>query len=402
MHSKNRKKIIIVGGGPSGMMAAIQLSKHHDVCLYEKGKTLGKKFLVAGKGGFNLSNNLNGRDLRSQYTPENIFDPILKNFDSKQTRKWLQGLGIETFIGSSGRIFPIKGIKPIAVLKALKNRILEDKGVIYLEHEMIDFDSNQVVFKHLNNISTKKYDACIFALGGGSWSITGSNGNWLSLMKKNNILTRPFEASNCGLEIDFSKTNINQFIGEPLKNISISFSGITVKGEAIITSYGLEGNAIYPMVQYIREKLKAQEPVVIAMDFKPFNSEQQLLQKLLPTTKPKNYKYIYNLNNTQQSIIKGFTNKKEYLNPESFDKSLKNITLPITGLRPIEEAISTVGGIKIEELNRNLSLKKIPNIYIAGEMFDWDTITGGFLLQGCFATGYHISKSILESQPEDS
>lgn len=397
MKKSIRKKIIIVGGGPSGMMAAIELSKHHDVHLYEKGKTLGRKFLVAGKGGFNLSNHLTGNDLISKYTPEKLLYPILNAFDSTNTRSWLQELGIETYIGSSGRIFPEKGIKPIDVLNALKNRILDLNGVIHYEHELIDFDSERVTLKHNNTTTTENYDACIFALGGASWSITGSKGDWLPMMAKNDITTLPFAPSNCGLEIDFNQDEISKHIGTPIKNIRISISSTVVKGEAVITKYGLEGNAIYPISRFVREELKKNTSVSISIDLKPFNTEDELLSKLSETTQPKNYGYLFKLNKAQISFIKTFTNKETYLHPESFVKAIKQLSIPVIGLRPLEEAISTVGGIKIEELNSNLSLKKIPNVYIAGEMFDWDTITGGFLLQGCFSTANYIAKDILNN-----
>ena len=391
---KTKQKIIIVGGGPAGMMAAIELSKTHDVHLFEKGKTLGRKFLVAGKGGFNLSNSAVGKELNSQYTPEPFFEKFLTSFDSVATRNWLQHLGIPTYIGSSGRIFPKKGIKPIAVLNALKSRLISEGVTLYLEHECMDFDSKKIHFVHRGEKSTYSFDYCIFALGGGSWSITGSKGDWLPMFEKNKIQTKPFEASNCGLEIDFKNKEIQKFIGTPLKNIRVSCNGVIRKGEAVISSYGLEGNAIYPISALVREDLKKNRITDIEIDLKPFNSEQELLQKITETTVPKNYSYLFHLNKAQLALIKSYTDKETYLNPKLFVNALKKIKIPVKALRPVDEAISTVGGISISELNSDLSLKKIPNIYIAGEMFDWDTITGGYLLQGCFSTGYTVAQSI--------
>ncbi|MEI6864455.1 TIGR03862 family flavoprotein [Flavicella sp.] len=392
------KKIIIVGGGPAGMMAALELSKNHEVHLYEKGKTLGRKFLVAGKGGFNLSNSLTGQNLISKYSPTSFFTPILNNFDSCSTRNWLKDLGINTFIGSSGRIFPIKGIKPIEVLNAIKDRLLEKNATIHFEHEFIDFTENEIIFKTIDGSTTTMiFDKCIFALGGASWSATGSKGDWLPVFEKIGIATKHFEASNCGLKIDFTHKEILKHIGTPLKNIQVSINGITIKGEAVISNYGLEGNAIYPISALVRENLKTNNSTQIKVDLKPFNTELDLLDKITATTLPKNYSYLFKLNKTQIALIKSFTDKETYLNPISFVKSIKNLYIPITNLQPMEEAISTIGGISMTELNPNLSLKKIPNVYIAGEMFDWDTITGGFLLQGCFSTAYHISQNIINT-----
>lgn len=393
MKTENSKNIIIVGGGPAGMMAAIELSKKHKVSLFEKGKTLGRKFLVAGKGGFNLSNSLIDQELYTKYTPTDLFTNILKSFDSKATVTWLEELGIPTYVGSSGRIFPKKGIKPIEVLNALKQRMVQQKVSIYLEHEMIDFNKDSICFKNKTSTISKEFDTCILALGGASWSITGSDGHWTRLISKNNIKTSDFEPSNCGVLVDYNNKPIIEHIGIPLKNIRITVQDSIVKGEAVISSYGLEGNAIYPLASTIGTLL-TKGKTKMSIDLKPFNTEKELTSKLTSTLQPKNYGYVFKLNKAQIALIKSFTDKETYLNPSSFVKSIKKLDIPIEGLRPIEEAISTTGGIPLEELNLDLSLKKIPNIYIAGEMFDWDTITGGFLLQGCFATGYFVAKNI--------
>lgn len=391
----SKKKIVIVGGGPAGMLAAIELSKKHEVHLFEKGKTLGRKFLVAGKGGFNLSNNVTGQELISKYSSSKVIENSLVNFDSSRLRNWLNELEIPTYIGSSGRIFPKKGIKPIQVLAALKNRLLSQGTKLYFTHEFINFNATSIEFLHKKEIKLVSFDYCIFALGGGSWSVTGSNNKWIDIFNDNNISTKPFEPSNCGLEINFVNKAMNNFIGTPLKNICVSCNGTMVKGEAVVSSYGLEGNAIYPISRIVRESLKKNQDTFIELDLKPFNSEEDLIQKTKENTMPKNYGYLFKLNKAQIALIKVFTDKETYLNPVLFAKALKKLVIPITALRPVEEAISTVGGISLEELDENLSLKKIPNIYIAGEMFDWDTITGGFLLQGCFSTAMHVAKNIL-------
>ncbi|WP_139958727.1 BaiN/RdsA family NAD(P)/FAD-dependent oxidoreductase [Flavicella sediminum] len=390
------KKILIIGGGPAGMMAAIELSKTHEVHVFEKGKTLGRKFLVAGKGGFNLSNSATEKSLFEKYSPQNFLEPILKKFDSTATVKWLKYLGIPTYVGSSGRIFPEKGIKPIEVLNALKNKMLAQKVQLHFEHEFIDFNKEQIHFIHQQKKMSIPFETCIFALGGASWSVTGSKGDWLTSFEKNAIQTIPFEASNCGIICtSLQKEFLEQFEGFPLKNITITCNNKLVKGEALISTYGLEGNAIYPISAEVRKNLHKNSSTSVFIDLKPFNSAEELQQKITATTKPKNYKYLFNLNKVQLALIKNFSSKEHYMNPTSFVELLKKLEIPISGLRPMEEAISTVGGIALEELNLDLSLKKIPNIYIAGEMFDWDTQTGGYLLQACFATGYHVAQNIL-------
>ncbi len=389
-------KIVIVGGGPAGMLAAIELSKHHEVHLYEKGKTLGRKFLVAGKGGFNLTNKATDKKLRDHYRANSHLETVLQNFDTIATRDWLSAIGVPTYIGSSGRVFPEKGTKPITVLKALKNSMLNNGVQIFETHECVSFDKDTVTLKHKTSKITVTFDCCIFALGGASWSVTGSKGDWRAMFEKNNINTLDFKAANCGLESSDIQKKLSTHFGSPLKNIKISVADMTVKGEALISSYGLEGNAIYPLSSTVGKLLEDKPKITLYIDLKPFQTEQELLDKIGPNTATKNYAYLFKLNKSHIALIKAFTDKENYTDPRLFVKNLKNLAVPIHKLRPMEEAISTTGGIDTRELDDNLALKKIPNIYIAGEMFDWDAPTGGFLLQGCFASAHTIVMSILE------
>jgi uncharacterized flavoprotein (TIGR03862 family) len=397
-YANSREVIRIIGGGPAGMMAAIELSKTHEVHLYEKGKTLGRKFLVAGKGGFNLSNQTTGKDLYDQYDPSHLFSVLLQQFDTHKTREFLAKLGIPTYIGSSGRVFPEAGIKPIHVLNAFKNRLIAQGVQLYFEHEFVDFDAKKISFQTSLGTHVAFFDRCVFALGGASWSVTGSKGDWLKIFQQKGIYTTPFAPSNCGLHVSgLNPELIAQFEGSPLKNIAIRCEHKIVKGEAVLTNYGLEGNAVYPIAAIARKELETHKKTAVFLDFKPFNTQDELLQKISPQTRTKNYSYLFKLSKVQLGILKNFTDKETYTTPALFVEKLKNLEIPIIGLRPIEEAISTVGGISRDSVNSDLTLKKIPNIYVAGEMFDWDTITGGYLLQGCFATAHAVARSILNS-----
>lgn len=393
MHSK---KIIIIGGGAAGLIAAEQLSATCQVHIYEKGKTIGRKFLVAGNGGFNLTNAAVGEDLYNKYTQHPILQEALQRFDSRAMLVWLEKLGIPTFVGSSGRVFPKKGIKPIQVLQKIKARLIAKGVQIHCNHEFIGFDTaQQPIIKHQEKILSLEADAYIFALGGASWSVTGSNKKWLDFFEQINVPTKAFESSNCGLEVNWKAGFREQHAGVPLKNIQVSMGSKVIKGEALISDYGLEGNAIYPIVPLVRAALKAQEIVHIALDFKPNNSHQSLLNKIKgKRLKTKNYVYEFNLDKTQLALIKAFTTKEEYLAPERFVEALKHLKIPIQALRPIEEAISTVGGISLEALNPDFSLKTQANLFVIGEMLDWDAPTGGFLLQGCFSTASLCAKNL--------
>lgn len=385
MHSK---KIIIIGGGAAGLVAAEQLSATCQVHIYEKGKTIGRKFLVAGNGGFNLTNAAIDKDLYAKYTQHPILQTALQRFDSQAMRVWLEGLGVPTFVGSSGRVFPEKGIKPIQVLQKIKDKLVANGVQIHSKHEFIGFNAaQQPIIRHQEQHLVLEADAYIFALGGASWSVTGSNMKWLNYFEQIQVPTQAFEASNCGIEVDWKADFKEKHAGTPLKNIQISIGSKVIKGEALISDYGLEGNAIYPIVPAVRAALKTQNLSHIALDFKPNNSHQSLLNKIKgKRLKTKNYVYEFNLDKTQLALIKAFTTKEEYLAPERFVEAIKHLQIPVQALRPIEEAISTVGGISLEALNPNFSLKQQSNLFAIGEMLDWDAPTGGFLLQACFST----------------
>lgn len=394
----SRKTIAIIGGGAAGLMAADVLSLHGEVHIYEKGKALGRKFLVAGNGGFNLTNSAEDEALFNQYTPKDFLQTALAAYNSEDTRNWLAGLGIPTFVGSSGRVFPEKGIKPIEVLQKIKDRLLQHGVQFHFQHEFIRFDAAyKPILKFQETEITPEADHYIFALGGASWPVTGSTGNWLEAFALSGIKTLAFQSSNCGVNVKWPEDLRNKFAGSPLKNLQVSVSGFSLKGEALITDYGLEGNVIYPVVPKVREALNAGKEGILRLDFKPQNTPEQLLQKVQnQKLQPKQYEQAFKLSKAQLALLKLFTSKEAYLNPEKLVGKIKQLEVPISSLRPIEEAISTVGGIALEEVNPDFSLKRFPHISVVGEMLDWDAPTGGFLLQGCFSTAYLAAQAILK------
>ena len=394
-----RKTIAIFGGGPAGLMAADVLSPFHEVHIYEKEKGVGQKFLVAGKGGFNITNGLKGNDLAKKYTPEYFLEKAILDFDSDAVREWLMQMGISTFEGTSGRVFPEKGLTPAMILKKWKEKLITQGVVFHVKHAFAGFGEDHDLILKTGRSKVKVHaDYFIFALGGASWPITGSTGEWSKIFDKGNIHTLPFQASNCGIHINWPENIKASHAGKPLKNISVSVNGVTNKGEALVTEYGLEGNAIYPVVPEIRKMLETNEQVQIILDLKPFNTKEQLLQKVQgkTSTKTKNYAEIFNLDSVQLALLKTFTTKETFLSPELFAKSLKTIVLPVQSLRPVEEAISTIGGIDLNEINTDFSFIKRPDCFAIGEMLDWDAPTGGYLLQGCFSMGHWVGKKILE------
>lgn len=392
-----KKSIAIIGGGPAALSAAFFLSVKFETNIYEKGKTIGQKFLVAGKGGFNFTNSLIGKELLSKYTPSNFLKNCLQYFDSNDTRKWLASIGIDTFIGTSGRIYATKKHKPIDVLNKIKSALLKKNVKIRTNSSFIGFDSNNnPIISNMNKSETVVADYYIFALGGASWSITGSDGKWLKQFNSIGVETNNFEASNCGVNINWDDNFIKYHSGKPIKNIIISCGNMNSTGEVVITDYGLEGNAIYSVVPELR-RLLLKDNGDIHIDFKPNNTAEELICKLRGNAaNSANYKKLLNISAPQLALIKSIISKDDFQSAKRFIMHLKSLRILINSLRPIDEAISTVGGIPTKEINKDFSLRKFQNIFAIGEMVDWDAPTGGFLLQGCFSMGAFAAKTISE------
>ena len=350
------KKIILIGAGASNLMAAAWLCKKYKVLIYDKQKSIGRKLLVAGHGGFNLTNDMKTPQFLAQYTANNDNVSFLKNaltsFNNHDLRKWLADLNIPTFVGSSGRVFPQKGIKPIHVLQNIKQFLIDNKVQFFLQHEFVGFSSHQhPIFKYQEEEIMPTADFYFFGLGGASWSVTGANPYWLPFFQKINIKTQPFQASNCGLNVNWNIDFKNKYEGTPLKNIAVHTPHKTQKGEALITKYGLEGNAIYPIIPSVRPLLNNHQKAVIYLDFKPHNTLKELLTKIEnKNIQTKNYKYFFKLQKVQVDLLKKNTSKEEYLNVKNFVKKIKKCPIQIHSLRPLDEAISTVGGIDLSEV----------------------------------------------------
>ena len=393
-----RKRIAIIGGGPAGMIAADVLAPFHDVHVYEHGRSIGRKFLVAGQGGFNLTNSAEGVDLKAMYSLIGFLDEALEAFGPNELRSWLQEIGIGTFVGSSGRVFPAKGIKPIDVLQAIRDRLIARGVHFHLEHVFDGFDEHsRPIIENGTGRSSVEAGHILFALGGASWPVTGSTGIWPALFAGLGIETAPFRSSNCGINITWPAHFIAAHAGKPLKNIRVTAGDKIVLGEITITEYGLEGNAIYPLVPVVREALQNGTDAFVYLDFKPNNTMEQLLHKLSGST-PSDYPKGLHLDRAQLAIVKAATPKERYFSPIDLVHDTKHLRLTVTGTRPLAEAISTAGGIRTEDLTSAFSFKRYPHIFAIGEMVDWDAPTGGFLLQGCFAMGHHAAKSILEKK----
>ncbi len=391
-----KKKISIIGGGPSALsLAAFLDTRKYNVTIYEKNKTLGRKFLVAGKGGFNLSYAEPIESFIQRYTPSFFLEKALLNFDNTALRTWLNDIGIETFVGSSNRIFPVKGIKPIEVLNAIINDLKRKKVNIKFEHQWLGWTENEgLVF---SNGETIQSDYIVFALGGSSWSVTGSDGSWLDFFDTKKIITLPFQSSNCAFQINWSEAFIKQHEGKALKNISISCSNKTKKGEVVITQFGFEGNAIYALSPEIQKALNHKNKATIYLDLKPTLSVNDILKRLQNNDSKKTSEVLkkeLKLSAAAISLLKSLITKETFLDKKKLVDVIKKLPLEIIAAAPVDEAISTSGGIALEEVNQYFELKQLPHHFCIGEMIDWNAPTGGYLLQACFSMGVYLAQHL--------
>ena len=393
-----KKQITIIGGGPSAFLLASFLdAEKFTINIYEKNKTVGRKFLVAGKGGFNLTHSESINQLIKRFTPINFLDKALLNFTNIDFRNWLDQIEIPTYIGSSKRVFPEKGIKPIEVLNAILKSLKKKGVIIKYEHTFSDWDGigNPVI----NNKPTPT-DYTVFSLGGGSWKVTGSDGSWLDTFSKKGIKTKAFQASNCGYKIDWKSNFIQKNEGTPLKNIAISCNNVIQKGEVVITKFGLEGNAIYGLSPQIREQLNTTSKATVFIDFKPSLTLENVLSKIKHSTFKNTTQILkkeLKLSPSQIDLLKTYLSKESYLHVESLAKNIKKFSLELIETASIDEAISTVGGIDLNAISKNFELKKMPNQFCIGEMLDWDVPTGGYLLQASASIGVYLAKYLNET-----
>lgn len=390
-----RKKVAIIGGGTAGLFLAAFLDTDiFEVTIFEKKSSLGRKFLVAGDGGFNLTHSEEFSLFKSRYTPLSYLDDALDSFSNADLRTWLLSIGIPTFVGSSGRVFPEKGIKPIEVLKSIEAHLI-DKGVkLEFNRTFSDWDEENSIRFDSNEIA--KADYTVFALGGSSWEVTGSDGSWLSAFGKKGIETVPFVASNCAYRINWTESFIQKHKGNPLKNITISFQKKTQKGEAVITEFGIEGNAIYGLSPEIQAALASKSELVVHIDFKPTISLTKLVEKL---AQPKSnitaaLKEELKLPKAVVDLIKITLTKEEFLDVQVLAEFIKNFPITIVDSAPMDEAISTSGGVGLNAVDSSFELRNVKDNFCIGEMLDWNAPTGGYLIQACASMGVCLARKL--------
>jgi len=392
----------IIGGGPAGLRAAeVAAQSGMKVTLFDAKPSVGRKFLIAGKGGLNLTHSETlerfVKRYSSQGTKESYWTSLLSGFDNTALRSWAENLGIETFIGTSGRVFP-KEFKAAPLLRRWVER-LRAQGVHFLtNHKLVGIikhdDRFTLEFQQHHDKTTIVTDAVILALGGGSWPETGSTGEWVSLLQGLGIAITPLTSANCGWEVTWNPDIIQETEGLPLKNIEVTAGEKTIAGELLITRYGLEGGALYQLGATLRS---LEKPSLI-LDLKPSFTAEELALKIQHTSGDllDVARESWKLSPAGVSLLRHFNDHHSINSPLGLAKAAKRITIPLTKPRPLSEAISSAGGVPFSELDDSLMMKRLPGLFVAGEMMDWEAPTGGYLLQGCFATGTRAAKGAIE------
>lgn len=406
MKVTKKKSLAIIGGGPGALMLAATLDETlFDVTVYEKNNAPGRKFLVAGDGGFNLTHSEEPEAFVSRYTPADLFQPLIASFGNKDLRDWLKSIGIETYVGTSKRVFPVKGIKPIDVLNAILAELKRKNVTIKTNHSWKGREEEALVFESNNSELHVKAGIVVFALGGASWKVTGSDGSWTTFFSEKGIEIIPFKASNCAYEIKWTDDLLKTAEGQSLKNIEISCGGRKKAGELVITKFGLEGGAIYALSPQIREQLAKSGTAQVFIDLKPHLEVQQIKDKFMARGNRSVKKLLedrLSFTNVQVELLKAMLSKEEFTDLELLAEKIKKFQLTITAAAPVDEAISTVGGIALNEIDPDFQLKKIPGAYCIGEMLDWDAPTGGYLLQGCLSMGNYVGRKLNEKEQSDN
>lgn len=391
-----RKKIVtIIGAGPAGLIAAQILSRIDtlQIHVFEQKPSVARKFLIAGRGGLNLTHSEPLPHFTEKYE-ENAarFASFLARFSPEDMITWAESLGIPVFKGSSGRVFP-EGLKATPLLRAWLKQLEAAQVQFHLKHRWLKTRGNQtLVFSTPDAPAFEfKADAILYALGGASYPHLGATGDWIEPLRSEGINIAPLRPSNCGFQTDWSEHFISRFEGSPLKNIRISHNDRNVAGDLVVTKSGLEGGALYALSKPLREQLSRGSVPIILLDLKPEMAAPQLAGALsAPRGKMSLSNFLrkkLKFSPIQTALLHEFAVKEDLTDPARLGKTVKALPISLQAINGIERAISSAGGVKFKNLNRQLMIKALPGQFVAGEMLDWEAPTGGYLLQGCFATG---------------
>lgn len=404
------KTAVVIGGGPAGLMAAEVLAGAGvSVQVFDAMPSVGRKFLIAGKGGMNITHSEPAATFRARYAArQNRLTPLLDAFGPDAVCEWMRGLGIETFIGSSGRVFPAD-MKAAPLLRAWLHRLRAAGVRLHVRHRWCAIKRQEngnwsLGFATPDGEREVIADAVVLALGGGSWAKLGSDGRWVALLEQAGVAVAPLRPSNCGFDVGWSAHLRERFVGQPVKTITASFTdtnGIEHRqqGEFVITDYGVEGGLIYALSAPLRDAIENSGGATLSVDLLPAYDLSRVLEEV---ARPRGSRSLsthlhsrLGIKGVKAALLHECLAREDFSDAVKVAAAIKTLPLRLVAPRPLDEAISSAGGIVFEALDARLMVKTMPGVFCAGEMLDWEAPTGGYLLTACLASGRAAGLGVL-------
>lgn len=399
-------RVAVIGGGPAGLMAAEVLSQAGvRVDLYDAMPSVGRKFLLAGKGGMNITHSEPVADFVQRYGARaGQVRAWLDEFSPQAVREWIHGLGIGTFVGTSGRVFPTD-MKAAPLLRAWLHRLREAGVQFHMRHRWLGWRDGRLVFSSPGGECMVEADAVILALGGGSWARLGSDGAWVGLLEREQVAVAPLAPSNCGFDVDWSAHFSEKHAGAPLTTVAIESTGadgrqVRRQGQFVVTSTGVEGSLIYALSAPLRDQIAAHGSATIYLDLAPdFSAERVAAEVTHPRGARSMSSHLQSrlgIKGVKSGLLRECLTREQFGHEHALAAAIKHLPVVLRRARPIDEAISSAGGVRFEALEEDtLMLRALPGVFAAGEMIDWEAPTGGYLLTGCFASGRAAGRGAL-------
>jgi len=396
------KHVAIIGAGPAGLMAAeTALAEGARVDIYDAMPSAGRKFLMAGKSGLNITHSEDEAKFLARYdAPDSRLAAMVEAFGPAHIVRWMAGLGIEAHVGSSGRVFPI-GMKASPLLRRWLARLGDAGAVLHTRHRWTGWDEcGGLTFETMAGHTFLRPDAAVLALGGASWQRLGSDGAWAHTLAGKGIAPEPFAPSNCGFLVQWSD-KMSAHEGAPVKGVSLSVNGQSVRGDFVITRSGIESGAVYPLTGALRRSIESYGRAIMMLDLIPETDEAVLTARLAAVQRKDSLsnrlRKAARIQGTKAALLSEVTRGALPRQAEGLARLIKALPLTLTGTAPMDTAISTAGGVPWGALDDCLMLKALPGVYCAGEMIAWDAPTGGYLLTACLATGRAAGRAAAQS-----
>lgn len=391
-----QRKIAVIGGGPAGLMAAERLAAEGvQVTVFDAMPSVARKFLLAGKSGLNLTHVEDQAGFGARFgNAEGRLRPALDGFSGADVRAWAEELGQETFVGSSGRVFP-EAMKASPLLRAWLQRLGEAGVGLRTRHRWMGIEGGEHVFATPEGVVRLRFDAVVLALGGVSWPRLGADGSWAEVLRGMGVAVTDFRPANCGFDVEWSPVFIERFAGAPVKGVTAD----GVSGEFVVSATGIEGGLVYALSAALRDRLEVNGRARLTLDLAPGRTVERVAAELGRQSRKASFSNRLrkgaHMDGVKAGLVRELLPDASQMAPEQLAKNIKSLALPVVRTRPIAEAISTAGGVAWDGVDETYMLTALPGVFVAGEMLDWEAPTGGYLITGCLATGRAAADGVL-------